>query len=111
MNVLANYVMAAIAMGACCASMSGSALAENDAASKQAALRDACVQQDGRFEISWLYNDQGVKWGKVMSCSTKANMITCQGNVCKSAANGSVSGSFPAEPSAFSNALAALSGK
>lgn len=121
-----NYVPAAVMIGLCWAVVSGAALAEGNTALQHAALHKACAEQGGRFERSWTYNDQGTQWGEVLSCSTSAGYITCQANVCQgsrwalpdgvTAAGGgpdSDSGTvqFPADPAAFSAALAALSGK
>jgi hypothetical protein len=80
----------------------------------------------GRFELSWIYNDQGVQWGEVLSCSTNAGYITCQDDICRAgrwapadgvmaadgrSADDDDAGQFPAEPTAFAAALAAFSGK
>lgn len=105
--------------------VSGAAHAGNDLASQHAALRKACTEQGGRFEQSWIYNDQGIRWGEVRSCSTSAGYITCQGNFCRGGRWAPLGGvpaaagrpendgamRFPAEPAAFSDALAVLSGK
>lgn len=117
---------AAVLVGLCSAFVSGAAFAESNTAVHHAALRKACTAQDGRFEQSWAYNDQGVQWGKVVSCVTSAGYVRCQDNTCRSgrwALRGSSTASktgstkndgvarFAAEPAAFSAALAALSGK
>jgi len=126
MKLHLNHAQAAVLIGLCLAFVSGNAYAENNTASHNAALRKACVQQDGRFEQSWIYNDQGVQWGKVVSCTTSSGYVRCQDNHCRSGrwilrdgATASNAGSgdkgtvkqFLAEPAAFSKALAALSRK
>ena len=87
-------------------------------------LQKACTAQGGRFERSWTYDDQGVQWGKVVSCSTGHGYITCRADVCRAgrwvksdgeavanARKGKTKGSleFPAEPVAFSAALSVIS--
>ncbi len=111
MKVRVDHALLTAAIGLFCASISSAAFAEDNMALKEIALRQACTEYDGRFELSWRYNDQGVRWGRIMSCTTKTSIITCQGNVCRSegeAISSNLAGSFPAEPVAFSNALAAL---
>lgn len=120
-----NHALAIALIGLCLAVVLGVAHAGSNTTA-QYALRKACTEQGGRFERSWVYNDQGVQWGRVLSCSTGAGYITCQDNVCRGGrwdrpdgvtaadigpddSNGAVR--FPAEPVAFSAALAALSGK
>ena len=108
------------------AGASTAAYAESNTALQHAALRKACTDQGGRFELSWIYNDQGLQWGKVLSCATSAGYVTCQGNVCRGGRwvladgvtpvqggteNEDSAVQFPAEPVAFSAALAALSGE
>ena len=77
-------------------------------------MRQVCTKHGGRFERSWLYNDQGAKWGEVLSCATRWGSITCQKNICRSrqrvrsgAANGGAK-QFPAKPGAIAEALIAL---
>lgn len=118
--------MAAALIGLSWAMAAGAAHAESNRALQHAALRKACTEQGGRFEQSWAYNDQGVQWGKILSCSTGAGYVTCQDNFCRGGRwvwpdggaaaeigpddnDGAVR--FPAEPGAFSAALAAFSGK
>ena len=81
--------------------------AGSEAAPGIAALQKACTEVGGRFELSWAYDDQGVQWGRVVSCSTELGQITCQDNICR----GDGAPRFPAEPLAFSAALAELSGE
>lgn len=126
MKTQISHAQAAVLIGLCLAFVSGTAQAENNTASHNAALRKACSEQDGRFEQSWVYNDQGVQWGEVVSCTTSSGYVRCQDNHCRSGrwilrdgATASKAGSvnkgtvkqFLAEPAAFSNALAALSKK
>ena len=99
--------------------------AGNDIASQHATMRHACAKHGGRFELSWMYNDQGVRWGRVLSCSTSIGYIRCQSNNCRASrwvlrdgaevdkdgrAKGQDATRFPAEASAFSDALAVLAG-
>ena len=123
MNARLYLVSSAILIGAALVIAANTACAENNTASKHAALHKACTEQGGRFETSWIYDDQGVQWGKVLSCSTSAGYIRCQANVCRSGrwifndsqavANSRPSeddsvAQFHADPAAFSAALAAL---
>ena len=125
MKITMKHALAAVLMGLCLTAVSGAAGAESDTARKQLALRQACTEQGGRFEQSWIYNDQGMQWGEVLSCSTSAGYVTCQDNVCRGGrwafdnnataaktgpddSDGAVR--FPAEPASFSAALSQLSG-
>ena len=86
---------------------------------QQAQFQEACTQFGGRFEQGWRYNDQGVQWGKVISCAADGVSITCEGESCSAKARddslrGSAVGSatdakgvltFAAEPAAFAKVL------
>ena len=72
-------------IGLCWAFVSGAAHAEGNTALHDAALRKACIERDGRFERSWIYSDQGLRWGRVVSCATGAGYIGCQGSFCRGA--------------------------
>lgn len=114
------HVLAGALIGLGWAAASGAAFAGGDTATRHAEMRQACTEQGGRFEQSWSYNDQGMQWGKVRSCSTSRGFVTCQDAVCRSdywdrpardttaaeRPEGTVQ--FPAEPVAFASALAAL---
>ncbi len=110
-----------VAAAAAVESRSGStAHAGQGPALQHLALHKACTRQGGRFELSWAYNDRGVQWGPVLSCSTGAGAITCRDNLCRTgrlmkvdaiSESGSETVEFPAEPMAFSAALAAISAK
>lgn len=118
------HAQAAVLFGLSLAFVSGVAHAESNKALNHAALRKVCTEQDGRFEQAWLYNDQGMQWGDVVSCVTNTGYIRCQGNFCRSgrwmrrdavaasstgARKNDVVEQFVAEPAAFSAALTALS--
>jgi len=105
---------------------SDAADAGGSTAARYAEMREACGEQGGKFEQSWLYNDQGVRWGEVLSCSTRIGYVSCQDDVCRSGRWGRSGGTataysgqsddgdvmqFPAEPVAFANAVAALAVK
>lgn len=125
MKVQANHALAVVLIALGWAVSSSAAHAESNTALRHAELRKACTQQGGRFEQSWIYNDQGVQWSRVLSCSTSAGYITCQGKVCRGgrwilsdgvpAAEAGLDDDsvvrFAAEPAALSAALAALSQK
>lgn len=105
--------------------LSASAFAGSSTAEWPAAMSTACSEQGGRLERAWIYNDQGVQWGEILSCSTGLGYITCQESVCRgghwSRAEGATPSvgqradndivQFPAEPLAIADALAALAGK
>ncbi len=104
MRLKAPLVALALAIGAMGAiTVTTGAHAGSNTALQRVALRQACTDQGGRFETSWMYNDQGAQWGRVLSCVTSARSITCQGNVCRVKPAG--------RPVTFSAALASLSGK
>lgn len=124
MKRMIRHATTAVLLGLFALPGSGAVLAESNTALQHAALRAACAEQSGRFEKSWAYNDQGVRWGEILTCSTSFGQVTCQDNLCRSArwvvrssamatVDGSGSGDsgqrFVAEPRAFSAALAALS--
>ena len=98
----------------------GAVHAGNEAVPGLAAMQKACTDSGGRFELSWAYDDQGVQWGRVVSCSTESGHITCQDNICRGNRGVLTDGGrdrsdgamwFPAEPLAFSAALSELSGE
>lgn len=102
-----NQALVAAMIGLSGVVVPGVVHAGNEAAPGVAALQKACTEGGGRFELSWAYDDQGVQWGRIMSCSTELGHITCQDNICR----GDGAMRFPAEPLAFSAALAELSGE
>ncbi|MDJ0948576.1 MAG: hypothetical protein QNJ94_06615 [Alphaproteobacteria bacterium] len=121
-----NRTLAAVLMGLGWTLASSAALAESNAAVQHAGLRKVCIEHDGRFERSWLYNDQGMQWGEQLSCTTDRGFVTCRDKVCRSGrwtradgvaveagrqdrADGATR--FPAEPVALADALAALAAK
>jgi len=106
--------------------VSDAANAGGSTAARYAEMREACGEQGGRFEQSWLYNDQGVQWGEALSCATSVGYVTCQDNVCRSGRWGRSDGmttasggqaddgdvmEFPAEAATFLDAVAALAVK
>lgn len=118
--------LVAVVMGVSGAVTAGTAHADTETAPGHAALQQACSEGGGRFELSWAYDDRGVRWGRVVSCSTDVGYITCQDNICRSGRRdlstdmdmvdrrpdrGDGVMRFPAEPVAFSAALSALSGE
>jgi hypothetical protein len=117
-----SFLLAALVFGAALLVATGAARAESNMAQRHAEMRQACDAQDGRFEKSWQYNDQGVKWGLVLSCVTSVGRVTCQDDVCESRRwarrDGETAGPGQdaeddlqdrTDPKAFSDALAALS--
>ena len=112
--------VAPVLIGMCWAGVQGSVAAEYDTAS----WREACTVHGGLFEQTWAYNDQGMKWGEILSCSVDAGTITCRSGICR-IGRGSRPGDvmattdgrvgfgvekqFPAETQAFSAALLRLS--
>ena len=126
MKLTLKGALAAVLFGLYGIAGSGAAHAESNTALQHAALHKACIEQGGRFEQSWIYNDQGMQWGKVLSCATSAGYVSCQGSTCRGGRwilrggttvadngpddNGGVV-RFPAEPAAFASAVAALAEK
>ena len=110
-------VLAAVLIGLGGTLVPGAAYSDANAAVRLDGMRKMCTKHGGRFERSWLYNDQGVQWGEVLSCATRWGSITCQENVCRSRRRdraGEAAGrakQFPAKPAAIAGALAALAGK
>ncbi|MCG8542779.1 MAG: hypothetical protein MJE12_01090 [Alphaproteobacteria bacterium] len=119
-----KYVQAAILIGLGWTTVSGAARAAENTALHHSVLRKACAEHGGRFQESWIYNDQGVQWGKVLSCATSAGYVSCQGNFCRgsrwargqgaTAQNGGPDNKdrvmqFTTDPADFSAALIALS--
>lgn len=123
MNARNSRALAALMIGLGCAAVSGAARAESDTTTLHAEMREICAELGGRFEETWRYNDQGVQWGRVASCSTSAGHVICQGSVCQTSrqalskprligkgpdSNGSTA-KIPSNSSAIAGALAALS--
>jgi hypothetical protein len=46
------------------------------------ALERACTAAAGRFETDWSYDDNGVQWGRLATCTTEEVRLSCQGSVC-----------------------------
>jgi len=117
MNMKGSGALAAVLIGLGGTLVSGAAYSDSNTAVRHAGMRKVCTQHGGRFEQSWLYNDQGVQWGKVLSCATRWGSITCRENVCRSrrrSLSGGMkdgNGQFPAKPDALAGALAALARK
>jgi hypothetical protein len=98
--------------------VSSPASADGNTALRYAELRQACAEQGGRFERSWRYNDQGMQWGEVLTCSTGTGYVACQDDVCRSGRWGraedpanKTAARFPVEPATVAGVLAALAGK
>ncbi len=84
---------------------------------QQAQFQEACAEFGGRFEQGWRYNDQGVQWGKVISCAADGVAITCEGDSCSAIARDASNRrstvgadaervlTFAAEPAAFAEIL------
>lgn len=126
MKAKAFHALAIALVGLCWVVVVSAANAESSTPSQQTALRKICNDHAGRFEQSWAYNDQGMQWGEVLSCSTSTAYITCQDDVCRGGRwalsegataaggrpdNGDGAVQFPAEPAAFVEALTALSAR
>lgn len=41
-----------------------------------------CLMYGGHFEQGWRYNDQGLQWGKRLTCAAGSISITCEGDSC-----------------------------
>ena len=123
MKAQTKLALAILLLSLCWMGFSGAASAASDTDLRHAALRKACTEQGGRFTLSWMYNDHGMKWGDVITCSMSSGNITCQGKLCRinyrhrhgseAAATGGTNGStgakqFPAEIVEFYAALATL---
>jgi len=123
MNMKDARVLAFALVGLGCAVYAGSVSAESRIGALQTEMQKACVELGGRFEQSWKYNDQGMQWGRVLSCSTSMGTVTCQDRICQSIQStrpDSVAGTgrwtdpsdsastFPINSADFASALAAL---
>ena len=106
--------------------MAGTANAGSDHAQRHEAMRKACSEQGGRFEQSWRYNDQGMQWGDMVSCSTSIGFVKCEDEVCRSGRWSEANPGAPANgvpgltngtaqasagPSTFADLLAQLTGQ
>jgi hypothetical protein len=47
------------------------------------ALERACTVAAGRYEAGWSYDDQGVQWGRVATCTTAEVRLSCQDGICR----------------------------
>jgi len=81
-KTLKSILAASVIMTACAAS--GPAAASGAVAKADADFQTICEAFGGRFSQTWLYNDQGAKWGEVETCKTLAGTVTCQSGVCRS---------------------------
>jgi len=61
-----------------------SASAEETWTAEQAEIESTCQEFDGRFTISWAYDDKGVQWGQLWICDAPEVKITCQETLCRS---------------------------
>ena len=84
MKTKRSYTLAAALICLGWAFTSGIANAESDMTGSEVEMHKACAEQGGRFEQSWLYNDQGTQWGRVVSCSTDVGTVICRDKVCQS---------------------------
>jgi hypothetical protein len=124
MRAQKNFTLAVLLAGLCWSVSSSAAHSDSNLALQYAAMRTACADRGGRLEKSWMYNDQGVRWGRVVSCSTSVGFIRCENDLCRINRWGSREGAwmakgeratdhsalrFEAEPKAFFEALVALS--
>ena len=122
MNAKGSHTLVALVFATVAMAAAGTAQADESMAMQHAEMRQACAAQDGRFEKSWMYNDQGMKWGLVLSCVTGAGIVSCQDNVCETRrwARRDTTGTdselettkvirTQTEPAVFADALAALS--
>ena len=64
--------------------MADSAATSGSATQKKVGFQTLCQSYGGQFNSSWLYNDQGTKWGQIETCATPTGTLTCQGGVCRS---------------------------
>ncbi len=119
MKVIGAVVRTALLIGLSGTAYSTGASAADLITPRQAQFQQACTQFGGRFEQGWRYNDQGVQWGKVISCAADGVAITCEGESCSATARdasnrGITVGAaadaervltFAAEPAAFAEVL------
>ncbi|MGI9413814.1 MAG: hypothetical protein ACR2PM_09095 [Hyphomicrobiales bacterium] len=123
MKTMARTTLAMALIGFGWAAASGAAQAGNSTAMQHAELRKVCTQRGGRFEQTWLYDDQGIRWGNVLSCATSAGYVICRASTCQSVrwprshglpvaaderSKSIAAKKFPAEPIGFADALSAL---
>ena len=114
MVVRTIFILAVSLAGFCIPVIYGSANAGSAMATRHAAIRDACTEQGGRFEVTWMYNDQIVRWGDVVSCTTREGLVRCEGKTCRASrwVTGTVGMKTAADrPVSFTDALTTLSGR
>ena len=117
MSIIGAVVRAAVLIGLTGTAYSTGAGAADLITPRQAQFQQACTQFGGRFEQGWRYNDQGVQWGKVISCAADGVAITCEGESCSAIARDASNRrstvgadaervlTFAAEPAAFAAVL------
>ena len=122
MDVTQSHALAAALFGLACAFAPGSLQAESTTPEMPSEIRRICAEHGGRFEEFWRYNDEGMQWGHVMSCSTSTGFVTCQDSVCRSghwvrpdggkadneAGGDDRAAQFPTDPATIARALVAL---
>ncbi len=122
MDVRRSQALVAAMIGLAWALAPGSSQAESITPELQSEVRQICAEHGGRFEEYWRYNDQGMQWGHVMSCSTGTGFVTCQDRACRSghwvqpdggtadneAGGNDATAQFPTDPATIARALVAL---
>ena len=83
MHTMRKTIITAAAAAMGLMALSGALRAEDAHPGSREAFVAACAEREGRFEITWLYNDQGIKWGEVVSCTTETRIVACQSGVCR----------------------------
>lgn len=86
MKVIGTVVRTALLIGLTGTALSTGASAADMITPRQTQFQQACTQFGGRFEEAWRYNDQGVQWGKVISCAADGVSIICEGESCAAVA-------------------------
>ena len=46
-------------------------------------IEDLCFDEDGRFEMSYAYDDKGVQYGPTWTCNAERIKVECRDGVCR----------------------------
>ncbi len=57
--------------------------AEETFTADPAQIETMCEDADGRFILSWAYDDKGTQWGRLYICDAPEFKVTCQDNLCR----------------------------
>lgn len=61
----------------------GNALAQTTFSADRDGIEELCYEEEGRFQVSWVYDDKGVQFGPVWTCDAERIKIECRDGACR----------------------------